>query len=199
MAAAVIVGVYFVYIEYIKRYMSTQPDVFVINAIAGIIVAGMGGLIGGVPTLVTSTDFGYLCIGGLLIIPVSLSLITLGSQLILPSEASMMMLLEVVLGPLWVWLGGYERPPEYTIYGGILVIGSLFINSVLAIREERERAAEVAAAGNITSNFPIDDSEHTVSSSPGKIMTTTSPIPSHVEPRHAATYNIMIKDNIAIS
>jgi len=34
-------------------------------------------------------------------------------------EVSLMTLMETVLGPIWVWLGGFEAPTEFAIYGGI--------------------------------------------------------------------------------
>jgi len=33
--------------------------------------------------------------------------------------------LENVLGPLWVWLAGLERPSLPTIIGGVIVIGAV--------------------------------------------------------------------------
>jgi len=35
------------------------------------------------------------------------------------------MLLETVLGPLWVWLGIKETPSPLTLFGGVLVVGAL--------------------------------------------------------------------------
>ena len=42
------------------------------------------------------------------------------------SNVSMLMLLETVLGPLWVWMIIDERPSHLTIAGGAIVILSIF-------------------------------------------------------------------------
>ena len=47
-----------------------------------------------------------------------------------PHEAALIALLEVVLGPLWVWLGVGEATPAATLQGGVLVIGALALNAL---------------------------------------------------------------------
>lgn len=54
-----------------------------------------------------------------------------------PHEIALLGLLEVVLGPLWAWLGAGERPGGSTIQGGALVLGALAFNEWLAQRERR--------------------------------------------------------------
>ena len=41
----------------------------------------------------------------------------------------MITLLEVVLGPLWVWLVRSERPGVMTIVGGVVVIAAVVIQT----------------------------------------------------------------------
>jgi drug/metabolite transporter (DMT)-like permease len=41
------------------------------------------------------------------------------------ANVSLFMLLETVLGPLWVWLVVDERPTNQMIMGGVLVVASL--------------------------------------------------------------------------
>ena len=48
--------------------------------------------------------------------------LSLGARLIPAAEAALITQLENVLGPLWVWLAGIERPPAATIAGGVIVI-----------------------------------------------------------------------------
>jgi drug/metabolite transporter (DMT)-like permease len=50
-------------------------------------------------------------------------------------EISLLALLEVVLGPLWVWLGAGEAPGAATLAGGALVIAALLLNELAALRE----------------------------------------------------------------
>jgi drug/metabolite transporter (DMT)-like permease len=48
-------------------------------------------------------------------------------------EISLLALLEVVLGPLWVWLGAGEAPAMATLAGGALVIAALLVNELAAL------------------------------------------------------------------
>jgi drug/metabolite transporter (DMT)-like permease len=52
-------------------------------------------------------------------------------------EVSLLALLEVVLGPLWAWLGAGEVPAAATLAGGSLVVGALVLNEVAALRGRR--------------------------------------------------------------
>lgn len=48
-------------------------------------------------------------------------------------EISLLALLEVVLGPLWAWLGAGEAPGLATLAGGALVIAALLLNELAAL------------------------------------------------------------------
>jgi len=43
---------------------------------------------------------------------------------------ALLAMLEVILGPLWVWLALGERPTALALAGGVLVIGALLGNTV---------------------------------------------------------------------
>ena len=67
----------------------------------------------------------YISVTGLIILPVSFFLLSKASRLTSAANVSMIMLLETVLGPLWVWLGIKETPNSLTLLGGLLVVGAL--------------------------------------------------------------------------
>ena len=67
----------------------------------------------------------YISVTGLIILPVSFFLLSKASRLTSAANVSMIMLLETVLGPLWVWLGIKETPNSLTLFGGVLVVGAL--------------------------------------------------------------------------
>jgi drug/metabolite transporter (DMT)-like permease len=48
-------------------------------------------------------------------------------------ELSLLAMLEVVLGPLWAWLGAGEAPALATLAGGALVLAALLINELAAL------------------------------------------------------------------
>ena len=56
------------------------------------------------------------------------------------------MLVETVLGPVWVWLAGYEQPTFAGFVGGGVLLAAMVYNSVLAIREAGEKAGAVTEA-----------------------------------------------------
>lgn len=49
-------------------------------------------------------------------------------------EISLLALLEVLLGPLWAWLGAGEMPAHATLVGGTVVLAALVFNEITAIR-----------------------------------------------------------------
>lgn len=49
-------------------------------------------------------------------------------------EISLLALLEVLLGPLWTWIGAGEVPAQATLAGGAVVLGALVFNEAAAMR-----------------------------------------------------------------
>jgi len=58
---------------------------------------------------------------------VSFFSLSLASRYTHASNVSLLLLLETVLGPLWVWLGVGEEPTPMMLVGGVIVVGSLAI------------------------------------------------------------------------
>jgi len=61
-------------------------------------------------------------------------LLVLASRALLAPEIALLGLLEVVLGPLWAWLGAGEMPPQRTVLGGMLVLAALAANELSMLR-----------------------------------------------------------------
>ena len=57
------------------------------------------------------------------------SLLTIGARLIPAAQVALITLLEVVLGPLWVWLASSEQPDTATLAGGAVVIAAIVIQA----------------------------------------------------------------------
>ena len=55
-------------------------------------------------------------------------------------ELSLLSLLEVLLGPLWVWMAVGEVPAQATLVGGAIVLTALIFNEVTALHLERKQA-----------------------------------------------------------
>ena len=70
--------------------------------------------------------FGVLGVGQM---GLGLALLTIGARLIPPAEVAVISLLEVVLGPLWVWLAYDERPTTATLAGGVVVVVAVIVQA----------------------------------------------------------------------
>ena len=60
---------------------------------------------------------------------VGLALLTVGARLIPPAQVAVISLLEIVLGPLWVWLAYDERPGAATVAGGAVVVAAVVVQA----------------------------------------------------------------------
>jgi drug/metabolite transporter (DMT)-like permease len=56
------------------------------------------------------------------------------------AEVGLLSLLEVVLGPFWVWLAYGEQPGPAVLAGGALVLAALAANEAIALARERRAA-----------------------------------------------------------
>ena len=92
------------------------------------------------PLAISGGDFKLLLILGGLILPVSFALITLGPRYLPAPEVSLILLAETVLGPIWVWLALGEIPQATTMIAGLLIIGTLTIHTLFALKEQRRLA-----------------------------------------------------------
>jgi drug/metabolite transporter (DMT)-like permease len=62
-------------------------------------------------------------------IGVGFVLLSLGARLIPAAEVALISLLEIALGPLWVWLVLSERPSAATLAGGVVVVGAVAVQA----------------------------------------------------------------------
>ena len=58
-----------------------------------------------------------------------LAFLTMGARLIPAAEVALITLLEVVLGPVWVWIALSERPSTATLVGGVVVIAAVVLQA----------------------------------------------------------------------
>jgi drug/metabolite transporter (DMT)-like permease len=62
-------------------------------------------------------------------IGLGLALMTVGARLIPAAQTALIGLLEVVLGPLWVWVAYTEQPGAATLIGGAIVIAGIVVQT----------------------------------------------------------------------
>jgi len=73
---------------------------------------------------------------------IGLAFLTIGARLIPPAQVAIISLLEVVLGPLWVWLAYDERPSAATLAGGAIVVAAVVVQAVGGVPGGRSAASE---------------------------------------------------------
>jgi drug/metabolite transporter (DMT)-like permease len=73
---------------------------------------------------------------------IGLAFLTIGARLIPPAQVAIISLLEVVLGPLWVWLAYDERPSPATLAGGAIVVAAVVVQAVGGVPGARSAASE---------------------------------------------------------
>jgi drug/metabolite transporter (DMT)-like permease len=93
------------------------------------------------PFSVSQADMGYLLIMGLYMLPIGTALMFLGPRYIPAAEVGLLILLESILGPVWVWMALGEVPANSTLVGGAIVLSTLALNTVWALRQPRLKPA----------------------------------------------------------
>jgi drug/metabolite transporter (DMT)-like permease len=93
------------------------------------------------PMSVQPESWWLLLLLGFVVMPLSFGLITLGPRTLPAPEVALLMLLETVLGPLWVWLVIDEMPSHTTFLGGIVVISAVAMQSAWRLRGRRQPQA----------------------------------------------------------
>ena len=86
------------------------------------------------PLAITQADFGYLMLMGLYVVSIGTALLYVGPRYIPSAEVGLLLLGESILGPLWVWLWFGEMLGPYTLIGGAVVLSTLVLNTVWALR-----------------------------------------------------------------
>lgn len=66
-----------------------------------------------------------IAVTGIIILPVSFCTLSYAARFVPSSTVSLIMLLETVLGPLWIWWGIGEEPTNAMLLGGAIVVFSL--------------------------------------------------------------------------
>lgn len=90
------------------------------------------------PSTIGARDLVLLATLGVAQIGLGFVLLTIGARLIPAGEVALITLLEIVLGPLWVWVFLSEHPSTATLVGGAVVLGAVLLESLNADVEALE-------------------------------------------------------------
>ena len=108
--------------------------------IVAMAVEGTGGLSG--------LDYRFwLCIvaNGACVSAANILALVLAPIYITPAEVSLLILLECLFNPLWVYIGVGERPSDWTFAGGSAVLVVLMVHEARSAYLQRKAAAEAEA------------------------------------------------------
>lgn len=125
-----------------RKHINMVPATALGGLWSGLAVLGLGLA---QPLAVPAGDVPVLAVLCLVVIPVAFGLITTGPRFITAPEVGLLMLLETVLGPLWVWLALGERAGAAALLGGVLVVGTLGVYFALRLRRQARPVTQPAS------------------------------------------------------
>jgi drug/metabolite transporter (DMT)-like permease len=107
-----------------RRDVSMMPATCASQALVVVVVAPFASF-----GSATDSDWGIFFALGVFQMGLGLALLTVGARLLAPAEVALLSLLEVVLGPLWVWLAYSERPTTATLVGGAVITAAIVVQA----------------------------------------------------------------------
>jgi drug/metabolite transporter (DMT)-like permease len=117
----------------VLRRAGTSVDMVPTVFIAGVISCAMT-LPLAWPFSVTQMDLALLAFMGCGQLGLGCLLMTIATRHLSAAEVSLLGLLEITMGPIWVWLGTGERPSDLAMVGGLIVLAALAGNELMARR-----------------------------------------------------------------
>ena len=108
-----------------QHHVSMAPAICLSQALVFVCAAPFASTSG-----IGAQDLALLAGLGITQIGLGLIFLSLGARLIPAAEVALITLLEIVLGPLWVWLALGEQPSATTLAGGAIVLGAVVIQAV---------------------------------------------------------------------
>lgn len=108
---------------------------------------GLGNILGGLIALpladfvaLDATKLALVLLSGAVIQPLAVGLLMLGPRYLPAPEVSMITLLEVILGPLLVWLVLAEHPGSRTLIGGAIILTAIAAHSLRRLSQPESPA-----------------------------------------------------------
>ena len=115
-------------------FVRRHPDIQMMPAAAlSTTLSAVVALLFAAPTEAAARDLGLLALFGVGQFGLGFFLFMAGARLIPVAESSLIGMLEVVLGPLWVWLVIGERPGGASLLGGALILAALVANTLVEL------------------------------------------------------------------
>jgi drug/metabolite transporter (DMT)-like permease len=111
-----------------------------VNAVAALIASAFGFAVAG-SVRMSAFDVVDLFFFGVTTITIAFALFMEGAKTVPAAEASLIAMLDVVLGPLWVWMAFREHPSAATFIGGLFVLAAAAWRIAPELRRGRDGLA----------------------------------------------------------
>jgi drug/metabolite transporter (DMT)-like permease len=89
---------------------------------------------------VSTTQALLIFLSGAIILPAAAGLLMLGPRYLPAPEVSMITLLEVILGPLLVWVVIGENPGQMTLIGGAVIVITVLLHTLRRLTQNESPA-----------------------------------------------------------
>jgi drug/metabolite transporter (DMT)-like permease len=134
-------------LQKVRAQVDLVPAVFIGGALSATLMLVVMLVTGGLPFKASAMDVVLLAVLGFFQLGLPCMLMIRAARHLTAPEIALLALIEVLLGPIWAWLGAGEVPAVATLSGGALVLGALVVNEIAGLRERSvARVRDPAAA-----------------------------------------------------
>ena len=114
------------------RFAAREGSTFGATLLAGNVIVAVVGLPLALPVVgATTADWTFIVFLGVFQIALSYALLSIGMREVPALEASLLMLLEPALNPVWAWLVHGERVGAATLVGGAVVVATTALKAIV--------------------------------------------------------------------
>ncbi len=135
--------------EYAIVFTGSDGDmmpVAFLGSLFSTLLAGAVLLARGEPILALPQDMAVAFAVGFFVVALGMVLFTLGSRVVPAAELTLLSLIEVLLGPIWVWLALGETASRATLIGGAVLLAGVVLNAAMGLRAPRGERGDAATA-----------------------------------------------------
>ena len=119
------------------RVGDMMPVAFLGSIFSSLFAAGVL-IFRGEPIPAAQHDMGVAMAIGFFVVAMGMVLFTLGSRVVPAAELTLLSLVEVLLGPIWVWLALGETASQNTLIGGGVLLAGVVFNAAMGARAPRQ-------------------------------------------------------------
>lgn len=114
--------------------LSDMMPAVAIGGMMSMVLAAVMLSITGEPLIVPARDIAIAATMGAVMLGGGMVLYTIGSRVVPAAEATLLTIVEVMLGPFWVWLALGETASSATLIGGGFLVAAVTLNALTGVR-----------------------------------------------------------------